>query len=241
VEQKNRLRRISADEPGEPPVPLLGDPVPEELMVLEHGLKFLAHTRAGQKTGLFLDQKDNRLAVAAHCAGARVLNTFSYTGGFSVYAARAGAAQTVSVDLAKACAVYARQNFALNDLPVERHQFVARDVFEYLADPSGGLFDVVILDPPSFATSRAQVFSARKGYIELIRRACARTAPGGILVCCSCTAQIDAGAFAEIAAEATARAGRDYRLVEVRGLPADHPTLPGHPEGRYLKVLIGTL
>jgi len=241
VEQKNRLRRIAPDEPGEPTVGLLGEAVPEELVVLEHGLRFLAHTRAGQKTGLFLDQKDNRLAVAAQCAGARVLNTFSYTGGFSVYAARAGAAETVSVDLAKACAVYARQNFELNELGGERHRFVARDVFEYLADPADGAFDVVILDPPSFATSRAQVFSARKGYLELIRRACTRTARGGILVCCSCTAQIDTGTFAEIAAEATARAGRDYRVVEVRGLPADHPTLPGHPEGRYLKVLIGVL
>jgi 23S rRNA (cytosine1962-C5)-methyltransferase len=232
----------AAREPaGEDVTPLWGEPIPEELVVREHGLRFLAHTRAGQKTGLFLDQKDNRRAVAALCRGARVLNTFSYTGGFSVYAAAAGAAATVSVDLARACAVYARRNFELNDLPTTAHDFVAADVFDYLADAAHGTFDVVILDPPSFATSRKQVFSARKGYVRLIQLACDRTAPGGLLVCCSCTAQIDAPTFADIAAEAAARARRDYRVLEVRGLPADHPTAPGHPEGRYLKCLVGVL
>ncbi len=243
VALRSRVRRVEDDvEESGLPEALAGERLPDELVILEHGLRFLAHTRSGRKTGLFLDQRDNRLAVAPFTRGKRVLNTFSYTGGFSVYAARAEATSTVNVDLSRGSAGAARRNFELNGFDPGNHEFVVADVFEWLAGASRSSFDVVILDPPSFATSRRQVFSAKKSYERLIAAACPQVTPGGILVLCSCTAQISLDAFVEAVADATWKdAGRVLRILEIRGLPADHPTMPGFPEGRYLKCVIGVL
>jgi 23S rRNA (cytosine1962-C5)-methyltransferase len=239
---KNRIRQVQGEiEERGLEGTLWGEPIPETLTIKEHDLSFVAAVGAGQKTGLFLDQRDNRLEVGRLCRDQRVLNLFAYTGGFSVYAAVLGAQHVTSVDVARGCEPYARRNLELNGVAPERHAFVVADAFDYLARHDGAPFDVVILDPPTFATSRKQVFTASKGYDRLIHAASRVTRPGGLLVSCSCTAQIHQFQFAEIAARATARAGRVYRLLEVRGLPRDHPTRAALPESRYLKCLIGLL
>jgi 23S rRNA (cytosine1962-C5)-methyltransferase len=239
---KNRIRQVQGEiEERGLEGTLWGKPMPESLTIKEHDLTFVAAVGAGQKTGLFLDQRDNRLEVGRLCRDQRVLNLFAYTGGFSVYAAALGAQHVTSVDVARGCEPYARRNIELNSVAPERHAFVVADAFDYLARYDGAPFDVVILDPPTFATSKKQVFTASKGYERLIHSAARVTRPGGLLVSCSCTAQIHQFLFAEIAARATARAGRTYRLLEVRGLPRDHPTRAALPESRYLKCLIGLL
>lgn len=239
---KNRIRQVR-DEVAERGLAgtLCGESMPDSLVIREHGLEFIAAVGAGQKTGLFLDQRDNRFAVGKLCRGQRVLNLFAYTGGFSVYAAIGEARHVTSVDVARGCEAYARRNFELNGIAAERHAFVVADAFDYLARFDGEPFDVVILDPPTFATTKKQVFSASKGYQRLIQAAAQATRENGILVACSCTAQIPQAMFVEIAASATARAGRTYRLIEVRGLPFDHPTRAALPESRYLKCVVGTL
>lgn len=239
---KNRIRQIQDDvaEQGLEGV-LAGEALPGDLEIRENGLRFVAAVGTGQKTGLFLDHRDNRAAVAPLCRGARVLNLFAYTGGFSVYAAVAGAAHVTSVDVAKGCAAYAARNMELNGVAAERHRYAVADAFDFLeaAEPEG--FDVVILDPPTFATAKKHVFTATKGYERLIAEAARATRRGGVFVACSCTAQVSMAAFQDAAAAATARMGRNYRLIEVRALPHDHPTRAALPESRYLKCLIGVL
>ncbi|MFO0984409.1 MAG: class I SAM-dependent rRNA methyltransferase [Planctomycetota bacterium] len=239
---KNRIRQVQdAVRRANLEGLLHGEPIPDSLVIQEHALAFVAAVGAGQKTGLFLDQRDNRLATARLCRDQRVLNLFAYTGGFSIHAAAHGARSVTSVDVARGCEPYALQNLQLNQLDAARHEFIVADAFAYLARHSGAAFDVVILDPPTFATTKKQVFTATKGYERLIEAAARVTRASGVLVCCSCTAQVGAALFMEIAARATARAGRSYRLLEVRGLPHDHPTRAALPESRYLKCLIGVL
>jgi 23S rRNA (cytosine1962-C5)-methyltransferase len=219
---------------------LWGEAPPEDLVVQEHGVRVLASLERGQKTGLYLDQRDNRRAVAAQARGADLLNCFSYTGGFGLHAALAGARQTTNVDMARPAQAAARRNYELNGLDPAAHRFVAEDVFEWLGREArrGHRYDVVITDPPSFATSRAQVWSAAQGYRRLAAAACAVTRPGGLLVAASCTAQFGFEDFRRALQDGAGDAGVALRVLERRGLPADHPVPVAFPEGHYLKLLV---
>ncbi len=204
----------------------------------EAGARFEVDVRAGQKTGFFLDQRDNRLRVRELAADAEVLNLFCYTGGFSVHAALGGARRVVSVDSAAPAMACARRNFVLNQLPVDDHEFLAQDAFAVLDAfrAEGRRFDVVIVDPPSFAPSARAKPGALRAYHRLNRMAMAVTKPGGWLVAASCSSHISRDDWAGILARAAEQASVRVQLITMAGAAGDHPTLPGFPEGNYLKA-----
>lgn len=227
-------------EEGERLVTLWGRPPPRELLVEENGLRFRAHLYEGQKTGLFLDQRDNRATIERLSSGRTVLNLFGYTGAFSVYAARGGATRVATVDIAEGAIAAARENFALNGFDPDAYDFAAMDVFDYLraAAERREWFDLVISDPPSFARSRAHRDRALKAYTRLHAAALAVTAPNGLYAASSCTTQVSAEAFRATLAEGARKARRVLQLVHDAGHAPDHPVLAGHPEGRYLKFMV---
>lgn len=208
--------------------------------IREHGAAFTVDVRHGQKTGFFLDQRANRARVAALAGGARVLNLCSYTGGFSVACGRAGAAAVTSVDLAPAAIAAADAHWADNQLAPAAHQGVVADCFAFLTEAAAArrTWDVVISDPPSFAASEAARPRALEAYQRLNRDALAVTRRGGLLVSASCSSHVTEADLRGVVAAAGADTGRRLRVIEARGAAGDHPTLPGFPEGRYLKLLI---
>jgi 23S rRNA (cytosine1962-C5)-methyltransferase len=214
---------------------------PRDLIIAEHGLRFRANLFAGQKTGLFLDHRDNRLTLQGLCVGTTVLNCFAYTGAFSVYAARGGARQIVSCDIAPDAIADARVNFELNGYDPTAHEFIARDVFDLLAAYAGEgrSFDVVVLDPPSFARARKHVEVAVRAYTRLNRLAIQCVRPGGYLASASCTSQVSPEMFRGVLAAAAAHEDRRLTLIHEAGQPIDHPVAAHFPEGRYLKFVIG--
>lgn len=220
--------------------PLWGELPPPEVSVIENGLRFDADLRRGQKTGLFLDQRDNRALIRGLAGGRRVLNLFSYTGGFSVYALAGGAELAVSVDVSDGAVRAAERAVERNGLPVERHRGMAADVFEVLPAlrERDERFDLVILDPPSLAHSAEQRRRAQRAYLKLNRAAFKVVSDGGLLATSSCTAQIAPEAFQRLVAEAARAAGVRAQLVAERGQPLDHPIPASFPEGRYLKFLV---
>jgi 23S rRNA (cytosine1962-C5)-methyltransferase len=220
---------------------LWGDWPDRELVVTEHGLHFTANLYAGQKTGLFLDHRENRLMLQQFCAGRTVLNCFAYTGAFSVYAARGGATKVTSCDIAADAISDARRNFSLNGFDPGKHEFIASDVFDLLEEYAahGRSFDVIVLDPPSFARARKHVEVAVRAYTRLNRLALQCLVPGGLLVSASCTSQVSPEMFREMLADAAARAGKRLALIHEAGQPVDHPVAAHFPEGRYLKFVIG--
>jgi 23S rRNA (cytosine1962-C5)-methyltransferase len=220
---------------------LWGRSPPAGLVVQEHGVRMRAGLRDGQKTGLFLDQRENRRYVGALALGRSLLNLFSYTGGFSLHAALAGAARVTSVDVAPATAAVARDNFELNGLDPDSHEFVVADGFEYLerARQDRHRYDIVVTDPPSFAHGRNQVAAAVQAYTRLGRLALGVVAPGGWYVAASCTAQVSPAAFRDTLQDSARRAGRRLQIVHEAGQPLDHPVMAHHPEGRYLKLTVG--
>ncbi|HEX2673909.1 MAG TPA: class I SAM-dependent rRNA methyltransferase [Polyangiaceae bacterium] len=226
---------------GEPPKleALHGRLPPRDLIIAEHGLRMHVDLFSGQKTGLFLDHRENRRFLGALCAGKRVLNLFSYTGAFSLYAARAGATRVTSVDLSQPAARAARGNFELNGLDPEQHEFLAEDVFEFLerTRQAGTTYDVVICDPPSFANSRDQQKNALRAYVSVNSSGLRVLAPGGIYAAASCTAQVSSDAFRGVLAEAAVNAKRRLQIFHDAGHAPDHPIFAGHPEGRYLKFM----
>lgn len=220
---------------------LWGNAPPKNLVVHEHGLQFYANLRAGQKTGLFLDQRENRRYVEGISAGRTVLNCFAYTGGFSLYALRGGARSVVSADIGKGLAEATAANIALNRLDAAQHTFVTEDCFELLGRyaEEGRRFDLVILDPPSFAKSKQNRFAALRAYTKLNALALRCVAPGGLLATASCTSQVGSEAFKEMLAAAGASAGRRLQIIHEAGQPLDHPVPAHFPEGRYLKFVVG--
>ena len=220
---------------------LWGDWPPRDLTVEEHGLQFRANLYSGQKTGLFLDHRENRLTLQQFSLGKSVLNCFAYTGAFSLYAARGGASRTTSCDIAPAAIADARANFAINGFEPDQHEFVAVDVWELLETyrAEGRTFDVVVLDPPSFARARKHVEVALRAYGRLNTLAMQCVAPGGLLVSASCTSQVAPEMFRAMLAGAAAKAGRRLLLIHEAGQPVDHPVAAHFPEGRYLKFAIG--
>ena len=234
------VRKIRGATDGERLEVLAGRAPPRDLIVEENGIRFRANLWEGQKTGLFLDQRENRHTVESFSSGRRVLNLFGYTGGFSAYAARGGATRVTTVDIAEGAISDARENFRLNGFDPDAHEFLATDVFEYLrgARERGETFDLVVCDPPSFARSRAHRDRAIKAYIRLHTAALAVTAPGGFYAASSCTTQVGVDAFRETLGEASRSARCSLQIVHDAGHAADHPVLPAHPEGRYLKFLV---
>jgi len=201
--------------------------------------RFLVDIAAGQKTGFFLDQRDNRLAAAALVKDLEVFDAFCYTGGFAVLAALGGAKAVTAVDTSREALVLARRNAELNGV-AGRCTFVEANVFDELRRLSdgGARFDAVILDPPAFARSRDALERAVAGYKEINLRALKVLRPGGWLVSCSCSSHISPELLAQVVAAAAVDAKREVRLVETRGHGRDHPVHPAMPETRYLTCLI---
>lgn len=216
---------------------------PETVVIEENGARFEVDLAKGQKTGFFLDQRDNRALIGGLAAGADVLNLFAYTGGFSVHAALGGARRVTTVDVAAPAVRGAERNFELNGLDRGAHVFVAADAFEVLAreQDAGRRYDLVICDPPSFAPSQRARGNAVRAYLELNVAALAVVAPGGLLVTASCSSHYAEADLIACVAEASARAGRRTRLHDVRGAATDHPVRPAFPEGRYLSLLIASV
>ncbi|MDR0597671.1 MAG: class I SAM-dependent rRNA methyltransferase [Treponema sp.] len=206
------------------------------ILIFENGFPFLLDLLEGQKTGHFLDQRDNRLRAAGFAAGGRVLDACSYTGGFGIHAARLGAAQVICVDLSAAALETARKNAALNGV-AGRLAVAEADVFEYLraAERNRERFDLVILDPPAFAKTRSALGDALRGYREINLRAIALLNPGGVLVSCSCSQALDDIRFRYMISGAAADAGRRLVMLDFRHQAADHPALVGYGESLYLK------
>jgi 23S rRNA (cytosine1962-C5)-methyltransferase len=208
---------------------------------LENGLRFRCDPVRGQKTGFFLDQRENRACAGELARGRRVLNAFSYTGGFSLYAARGFADAVVSLDASRTALDEARENFALNaDLPgVARaaHECVCEDAFAALERfaREGRRFELVVIDPPAFAKSRDEVGSALSAYARLAELGARVLAPGGDLALASCSARVDADALAGAASKGFARAGRKLEEWRRSAHALDHPVR--FPEGAYLKCL----
>jgi 23S rRNA (cytosine1962-C5)-methyltransferase len=217
---------------------LWGEPPPADLSIVENGLRFLVNLAEGQKTGYYLDQRDNRAAVARLCAGKRVLDAFCYTGGFGLYAARGGAAEVLGVDASEPALALARTNAAANGLTGV--VFEKADVFGHLAAlvASGRKFDVVVLDPPKFARNRAAIPEALKGYRRLHQLAMSLLDRDGVLVSCCCTGLIAMTDLEELIAQVAVDARRDLQLIERRGAAPDHPVAVTCRETGYLKCII---
>jgi 23S rRNA (cytosine1962-C5)-methyltransferase len=213
----------------------------ERIAVDEHGMRLLVDVRRGQKTGTFLDQRENRRLVRELARGrGDALNLFSYTGGFSVAAALGGARHVVSVDVDRDAIALARDNFRENGLDPADHAFASEDAFELLAryKREGRRFDLVVCDPPAFAKSQKAVEGALAGYASLNRAALAVLAPGGLLVTASCSARVSSEQFFDAVKEAAFKVRVDLQLVEERRQPPDHPVSPQFREGRYLKCFV---
>jgi 23S rRNA (cytosine1962-C5)-methyltransferase len=236
------LQRIPrAEAEGDDKTRLLwGEPPPPDLEIEEHGLKFRANLRQGQKTGLFLDHRENRHYLESWCYGKRVLNCFSYTGAFSVYAAWGGASEVISCDIAPGAAEDARINFSLNGFNPNKYEFLVEDCFALLDHyrNQGRQFELVILDPPSFATSKRQLHAATRAYTRLNQLALRCVAPDGLLASASCTSQVSPELFRSILADAAQLAGSRLQIVHDAGQPIDHPVPAHFPEGRYLKFML---
>ncbi len=217
-----------------------GEAPPTDLVVQEHGLYFRANLFEGQKTGLFLDQRENRRMVEQLAGGREVLNCFAYTGGFSLYALRGGAAHVVSADIGQGLAEATSENLALNGLPAERHEFVTDDCFALLDAYAKAerRFQMVILDPPSFARSKSSQHAALRAYTRLNALGLRCVEIGGLLVTSSCTSQVSPEAFRNLLADAAVQAGRRLQIISEIGQPLDHPVPAGFPEGRYLKFIV---
>lgn len=210
----------------------------ETNIAVENGLKFNIDWLKGQKTGFFVDQRDNRALLQRFSNGARVLNMFCYTGGFSVYAMRGGASLVHSVDSSAKAVTLTDANIALNFPGDDRHKSYAEDAFKFLARMEKGAYDLIILDPPAFAKHRSAVRNAMIGYRRLNAAAFEKIAPGGILFTFSCSQAISKEQFRLAVFTAAAMSGRKVRILHQLTQPADHPVNIYHPEGEYLKGLV---
>ncbi len=218
---------------------LYGEKPPEDYAIIENGMKFEVDLFAGQKTGFYLDQRDNREAVCEKRFVDRkdVLNVFSYTGGFSVYAASNGASSVLNVDISYKALERAERNMELNGFQRTADEYLAGNAFEILRHyrDSGRLFDMVILDPPKFARSRKEVNDACRGYKDLNWLAFRLLRPGGLLATFSCSGLVSADLFQKVVFGAAVDANRDVQIIKQLGHPADHPISITFPESAYLK------
>ncbi len=232
-------RDDESSDSGQKLTALWGELPPPELTVEENSLKFITDPWRGQKTGMFLDQRDNRQLIRNLADGKRVLNLFAYSGGFSVYALAGGARTAVSVDVSKPALEAAERNVALNPAAGE-HSALAADIFDALPRwvEQEARYDMVILDPPSLANNASQRRRARRAYLRLNRDALRLVEPGGLLATASCTAQVAPDAFREVVAEAARAAEVRVQVIAENAHALDHPVPLSFPEGRYLKFMV---
>lgn len=207
-------------------------------IAVENGLKLHVDWLKGQKTGFFVDQRDNRMLLQHFAKGRRVLNMFCYTGGFSIYALRGGAELVHSVDSSAKAVALTNQNVELNFGNDANHEAFAVDAFKYLAEMPDGAYDLVVLDPPAFAKHRSAIRNALRGYQKLNARAMEKMHKGSILFTFSCSQAVSKEQFRLAVFSAAAQTGRRVRILHQLTQPADHPINIYHPEGEYLKGLI---
>ena len=210
----------------------------DEQVVVENGHKFIVNWTEGQKTGFFLDQRDNRALVGSLSKGRNVLNLFCYTGGFSIYALAAGATHVDSVDSSKKAMMMVDRNVDANGFDASRHTSLCCDAIDYLKQAPEGKYDLMIVDPPAFAKHRGSLKNALRAYQRLNAVAIAKVAPGGFVFTYSCSQVVDKEAFALAVFSAAAQCGRSVRILDRLNQPCDHSVNIYHPEGEYLKGLL---
>lgn len=210
---------------------------PMPITVLEHGISFQVNVETGQKTGFFIDQRENRKLLAEWSNGKKVLNTFSYSGGFSIYALKAGASLVHSVDSSRDAIALCEANIALEGMQ-DKHQSFTEDCFDFLKRIDDDFYDVVVLDPPAFAKNARSVPNAARGYQNLNALGFRKIKKGGILFTYSCSQHIDKDLFRKVVFAAAAEARRNVRVLKQLSQPEDHPINIFHPEGEYLKGLM---
>lgn len=216
---------------------LAGNEPPAALEIQENGLLFDVDIKNGQKTGFFLDQRENRMLVKDLSAGRKILNCFAYTGGFSVYAAKGGASSVLSVESSALAVELGKRNLEKNGFSGEKFKWVQEDVFEFLRK-GDERYDLIVLDPPAFCKSKQQVQHAARGYKDINMLAMKKLAPGGLLFTFSCSGHISPDLFQKIVFGAAKDVGRNVRIIKKTGQPFDHPVNIFHPEGEYLKGLL---
>jgi 23S rRNA (cytosine1962-C5)-methyltransferase len=228
--------RVRAEEGIEPSVGVLsGEPPAELIAIEENGFKFIVDVRHGQKTGFFLDQRDSRAFLSTIARDKRILNCFSYSGAFSVYALGGGAKEVVSLDSSRPALELAERNLALNGFGGS--ELLKGDAFTYLKECDSA-FDIIVLDPPSLARKRGDVDGATGGYKFLNLHALRHLRPGGLLLTFSCSQHLSIDLFQKVVFGAAVDAGRKVSLLKRLGHPIDHPVSLHHPEGEYLKGLV---
>lgn len=210
----------------------------DEQVVLENGNKFLVNWTEGQKTGFFLDQRENRNLVGRYSKGRNVLNLFCYTGGFSIYALNNGAVHVDSVDSSKKAVEMVTRNMVLNGFDAGLHEDICADAMDFLRDVPEDKYDLMIVDPPAFAKHRGALGNALRAYQRLNAAAISKVAPGGLVFTFSCSQVVDKEAFALAVFSAAAQTGRSVRILDRLNQPADHAVNIYHPEGEYLKGLL---
>jgi 23S rRNA (cytosine1962-C5)-methyltransferase len=244
IYEQRRYRSLGGEAPRQVAAELVrGNPAPVELEVVEDDLKFVVDVTAPLSTGLFADLREGRRAVRQWASGKRVLNLFSYTGAISVYAHAGGAAEVCAVDVAAKAHARARRNFGASGFDPEKAEHIVGDAFKVLAKfvERARTFDLVALDPPAFASAQARggkTWSAIRDYAELVAASLSVLAPGGMLVAACSTHKMSASEFELALADGAMQAGTRLQIVDRRPLPPDFPSLPGFPEGNYLKFAV---
>ncbi len=206
------------------------------ITISENGILYEIDLWEGQKTGFFLDQRDNRQRIASLAKGKHILNCFSYTGGFSL-AAAANGATTVSVEISEAAQEAARNNFQLNEIDQSGHEFITANVFEYLREIDGQ-FDIIVLDPPAFVKKKAAMEQGSRGYKDINRLAFQKIKSEGLVLSCSCSHYVSWDLFQKIIFSAARESGRQVQIIGKFSQPADHAVNIYHPEGEYLKSFL---
>jgi 23S rRNA (cytosine1962-C5)-methyltransferase len=230
--------RVREEEGTRPSVGVLaGEPPPDLISIEENGHKFLVDLRRGQKTGFFLDQRDNRAFLATLARDRSVLNCFAYTGGFSVYAFAGGAKEVVTFDSSMPALEIAEKNLALNGFANAPGELIKGDAFAYLKE-TDSKFDIIVLDPPSLAHKRSDIDAATGGYKFLNLHALKHLHPGGLLLTFSCSQHLSTDLFQKVVFGAAVDAGTKVSIIKRLGHPIDHPVSLHHPEGEYLKGLV---
>lgn len=221
---------------------LWGTEPPRDLVIHEGSYQLQVDIHEGQKTGFFLDQRPNRLRVGELAKGRRVLNAFSYSGGFTMAAALGGASEVVSVDISAEAIALGEANARLNGV-TDRCRWVTANAFDFLREQEKAKerYDLIILDPPAFTKSKESIPGAIRGYKEINLRAIRMLRPGGMLVSASCSHHMDAETFVSVIQDAANDSGRRLRQLDLRGAGLDHPVLPAAPETNYLKCFYGTV
>lgn len=218
---------------------LWGDKSVSSVEIMENGCRFLVNWEEGQKTGFFLDQRENRALVGRYAKGRRVLNLFCYTGGFSIYALASGALSVDSVDSSSKAMELVDRNVALNfGEGCTRHHSYCCDAIDFMKDAPEGKYDLIVVDPPAFAKHRGALDTALRAYRRLNEAAISKVASGGLVFTYSCSQVVDRNAFALAVFTAATKTGRKVRILHRLMQPADHPVNIYHPEGEYLKGLV---